>query len=317
MSAGRDDESRDPWPDYCRRRLIAAILGAADLFPHPGEDESERVHEARKALKEARALAKLMAGVVGPLAYDVLRELEAARRKMGRARDLDVMPAALASLGGRVESRVVDALVHVIASERDQARAAHREIDVGAQVARLRAIARSLDSWNLVDIDLFDIVRSLRNAYRRARRRGRLALASGEPSELHGLRAAVVDLGHYFAILEPAWPAHFLAFGQEFRRMREQLGKHNDLTVLGEFAASRPEISPIEGEALALAIDRRQKRLVRRAERQFARLFAERPSAFFDRISAYLENPLGALSETRGLKDSVTSIRQSARHRDR
>ncbi|HLW93195.1 MAG TPA: CHAD domain-containing protein [Roseiarcus sp.] len=295
MPAGGDDKSRDPWPDYCRRRLIAAILGAADIFPHPGEDESERVHEARKALKEARALAKLMAGVIGPPAYEALRELEIARRRMGRARDLDVMPGALASLGGRVESRVVDALGRAIASERDHARAAHREVDVGAQVARLRAIARGVDSWNLVQIDLFDVVRSLRNAYRAARRRGRLALASGEPSELHALRASIVDLGHYFVIFEPAWPAHFTAFGHEFRRMREQLGKHNDLTVLAEFAASRPEISPVDGEALASAIEKRQKRLARRAERQFARLFAERPSALFDRISAYLENPIGDL----------------------
>src|SRR5271170_7728750 len=129
MAAGGNDRSGDPWPEYCRRRLVAAILGAADLFPHPGEDEGERIHEARKALKEARALAKLMAGVVGPPAYEALRELEAARRRMGRARDLDVMPGALASLGGRVESRVIDALGQAIVAERDHARAAHREID--------------------------------------------------------------------------------------------------------------------------------------------------------------------------------------------
>src|ERR1700733_14636461 len=110
----REEEKDDHWPEALRRRLIAAILGAADLFPHPGEDESERVHESRKALKEARALARLMTGVVGPPAYDALRELESARRRMGRARDLDVMPDALASLGGRLESKLVEALGQAI-----------------------------------------------------------------------------------------------------------------------------------------------------------------------------------------------------------
>jgi CHAD domain-containing protein len=291
MAKEQDEESSDRWPEMIRRRLIEAILGAADLFPHPGEDESERIHESRKALKEARALAKLMTGVVGPPAYEALRELEGARRRMGRARDLDVMPDALASLGGRIESRLVEALGQAIATERVGARAAHREIDAGAQIARLRALARGIEAWRLADIDLFDIARSLRDLYRMARRRGRQSLASGDPHELHELRAAVVDLGHCFSALEPAWPAHFAAFAQEFRRMREQLGKHNDLTVLAEFAASCKEVSQAQGQALSSAVERRQKRLQKRAQRLFDRLFAERPNALFERIAAYMENP--------------------------
>jgi CHAD domain-containing protein len=291
MAVGGNERARDPWPEHCRRHLIAAVLGAADLFPHPGDDEGERIHESRKTLKEARALAKLMAGAVGPPAYEAQRELEAARRRTGRARDLDVMPGALASLGGRVGSGVIDALGHAIAGERSQAHAAHREIDVGAQVGRLRAVARAIEAWDLGEADLFDITRALRNAYRAARRHGRLALSSGEPGEVHRLRAAIVDLGHYFTVLEPAWPAQFSAFGQEFRRLREQLGKHNDLAILAEFAASCADVSPAESEALVKAIEGRQKRIVRRSQRQFERLFAERPSALHARISAYLENP--------------------------
>jgi CHAD domain-containing protein len=286
-----EEEKSDPWPEALRRRLIAAILGAADVYPHAGEDESERIHESRKALKEARALARLMTGVVGPPAYDALRELESARRRTGRARDLDVMPDALASLGGRLESKLVEALGQAIARERIGVSAAHREIDVNAQIARLRALARTVETWDLADADLFDIARSLRDLYRAGRRRGRQALASVDPHELHELRAAIVDLGHCFAALEPAWPALFAAFAQEFRRMREQLGKHNDLTVLAEFAASREEVSPTQGETLARAVGRRQKRLEKRAQRLFDRLFAERPNALFERIAAYMENP--------------------------
>jgi hypothetical protein len=291
MSSWRDEDSRDPWPELCRRRLIAAVLAAADLFPHPGEDESERIHEARKALKDARALAKLMTGVVGSPAYDALRELESARRRLGRARDLDVMPDALASLGGRIEGRLVKTIGEAIANERDQARHAHREIDAAAQIARLRALARALETWDLSDVDLYDVARALRGLYRAARRRGKQALASGDPHELHELRAAIVDLGHCFAALEPAWPAHFGAFAHEFRRMREQLGKHNDLTILAEFAVSCENVSQADGHVLSRAIDRRQKRLAKRAQRLFDRLFAERPNALFERIAAYMENP--------------------------
>jgi hypothetical protein len=295
MPAEDDVKIYGRWPDLLRRRLATAILGAADLFPHPGEDESQRVHDVRKALKEARALARLMTGVVGPPAYDALRELESARRRMGRARDLDVMPNALASLGGHVEGRLIDALGAAIALEREQARQAHREVDAGAQIARLRGLARTVDEWDLSDADLFDVARSLRALYRAARRRGKHAVVSDDPHELHELRASIVDLGHCFAALEPAWPAHFAAFAQEFRRMREQLGKHNDLTVLAEFAASREEVSPAQNDALTKAVARRQKRLGKRVQKLFDRLFAERPNALFERIAAYLENPIARL----------------------
>ena len=96
---------RVSWPEHCRRRLIGAILEAADLFPHSGDDIGTRIHDARKALKEARAAAKLFAIAIGSPAYEAVSALEAARRKLGRARDLDVMPAALASLGTAIDSK--------------------------------------------------------------------------------------------------------------------------------------------------------------------------------------------------------------------
>lgn len=312
MATSREEAS-DPWPGFWRRRLIAAILAAADAFPFPDQDDGARIHQARKTLKDARALAKLMTGVIGPPAYDALRELESARRRLGRARDLDVMAEAVASLGGQIDDRLVETLGKAILDEREQARAAHREIDAAAQIARLRALARALEAWDLTAVDLFDIARSLRDLYRAARRLGKQALASADPRELHELRVVIVDLGHCFDALEPAWPAHFAAFAHEFRRLREQLGRHNDLTLVSDFAASRSEVSPDQIEALSRAIERRQKRLAKRAQRLFDRLFAERPNALFERVAAYMENPT-ARPKSRPMDSGPSAPRPAARH---
>jgi CHAD domain-containing protein len=311
MATRRAASASDPWPGFWRRRLIAAILAAADAFPHPGQDDGKRIHEARKTLKEARALAKLMTAMIGPPAYDALRELDSARRRLGRARDLDVMAEALASLGGQIDDRLVETLGEAIAGERNAARAAHREIDAAAQIARLRALARAVEAWDLAAFDLFDLARSLRDLYRAARRRGKKALADADPRELHELRVAIVDLGHCFDAIEPAWPAHFAAFAHEFRRLREHLGRHNDLTVLGDFAVARDDIAPAEKEALSRAIARRQKRLAKRAQRFFDRLFAERPNALFERVAAYMENPTASMS--RSADSGLSAPRRAAR----
>jgi len=283
---------RVSWPEHCRRRLIGAILEAADLFPHSGDDIGTRIHDARKALKEARAAAKLFAIAVGPPAYEAVSALEAARRQIGRARDLDVMPAALASLGAAIDAETSARLSRAIAFEREVARHAHRNIDVAAQTAQLRELARSIEDWDLSShAAAGHLLKALRNAYRTARRHGRLALASGDAHELHQLRIQVIDLGHHFSALEPTWPAMFVAIGADFHRMRQLLGEHNDLTVLAEFAVARPDLSLVQLTDLALKVERRQKQLARRARKQFERLFAERPGALEHRLAIYLEYP--------------------------
>src|SRR5579872_4573270 len=139
----------DPWPEHCRRLLVAFILEAADLFPHSGEDSGTRIHDARKALKAGRATARLFAAAIGPPAYEAVSALEAARRQLGRARDLDVMPAALASLGTAVDSKTSARLARAIAFEREVARHAHRNIDAAAEIAQLRQLARSIEGWDV------------------------------------------------------------------------------------------------------------------------------------------------------------------------
>ena len=283
---------RDPWPEHCRRRLIAAILSAADLFPRSGEDEASRIHDARKALKQARAAARLFAVAVGPPAYEAISALEAARRETGRARDLDVMPAALASLGAAVDADTMARLNRAIAFEREVARHAHRGIDVAAKVTQLRDLAHSIEDWDIAsDAAPAQLLKALRAGYRTARRHGRRALRSGDAHELHLLRAQIVDLGDHFIALQPAWPTLFTTMGEEFQRMRRQLGEHHDLTVLAEFAVGRPDLPLSQMTDLALQVERRQKKLTRRAREAFERLFAERPSALEHRLAAYLRYP--------------------------
>ena len=108
---------------------------------------------------------------------------------------------------------------------------------------------------------------------------------------MHALRVRVVDLVHQLGVFEPAWPAMMRATTRELQRLRTALGDHNDLTVLAEFAAARPELTPEQKVAVAVLIAKRRRPLARRAAQLYARLFAERPSAFERRLAATIENP--------------------------
>ena len=79
--------------------------------------------------------------------------------------------------------------------------------------------------------------------------------------------------------------------------MRRHLGEHHDLTVLAEFAIGRPDLSLNQLTDLALKVERRQKKLARRARKEFERLFADRPSALEHRLAAWLQFPKTRINE--------------------
>jgi len=267
------------------------MLEAAEFFPHSGQDDIERIHFARRALKKARALARLFASSADPAAYDVISALDAARRTIGRARNLDVMPDVLKRLDGEVEAATSQQVGDAIAVEREVARLAHREIDVLTLAGQLRALARSIEARDLGQTSSASLLTIVRATFRGARRLGRKAFDDGAAGELHEVRGFVVDLGHQLASLKAAWPAMFLAMGAELNKLRQLLGDHNDLAMLGEFANSRGDLAPARMSDLAVKIERRQARLARRAKAPFARLFTERPGAFERRLAACLDHP--------------------------
>jgi len=277
------------WPPHCRAALARALRLASRQFPRAGEDEAARVHDVRKTLKGAAGLARLFADLVGAPAEATVDAINAARRKVGRARDLDVLPGVIGSLDLPAESR--DALIVAIAEQREAARRAHHEIDVSGLAAELRALAEAVEAWDVETAGARPLIAALRRSYRSARRRGEAALPVGAPRELHALRIRVVDLVHQLGVFEPAWPAMMRATMRELQRLRTALGDHNDLTVLSEFAAARPELTPEQKVAVAVLIAKRRRPLTRRAAQLYARLFAERPSAFERRLAATIEYP--------------------------
>jgi CHAD domain-containing protein len=277
------------WITHGRLALAQSLEEAAELYPRPGEDGANRVHESRRALKRAASIARLFAPIVGSPAYAALDAVDTARRQVGRARDLDILPGVLASL--ECDAATTDVLMRAIAVERGKERGEHAEVDFARAEARLREAAADVGEWDLRAGTIEALLQSLRLSYRAAKRSGRAAWVSGDADDLHELRSRVVDLGHQFELFEIAWPAMFLAFGEELQKLRRALGSHNDLTVLGEFALARRELPAESAETLVALALRRRKPQERRAAAQFERLFAERPGAFARRIAAYLANP--------------------------
>jgi CHAD domain-containing protein len=280
----------DAWPQYCRAALIRSVGAAGKRFPGPGEEAPERVHDVRKTLKQARALARLFLPCVGEPARVTIAALAATRRQIGRARDLDVMALRLKRLAPPPE--VAAPLLAAIQRERAAARRARRGLSAKAPRARLGAIVKRLEGWDVSAVGTEAIVAAVARTYRQARRRGRLAFKSDEPAALHAFRARVVDLRYQLALLACAWPEALNAQAEGLDELREALGDHHDLHVLAQFAAARGDLKPEALKDLGGRTAAKQKKLRRRAQAEFDRLFAETPGAFAARLAAYLARPV-------------------------
>src|SRR5277367_2485138 len=236
----------DAWPQHCHAALVRSVSAAAARFPGPGEEAPERVHDVRKTLKEARAITRLFLHCVGEPGRVTIAALAATRRQIGRARDLDVMALRLKRL--EPPSEVSEPLMAAIARARQAAQRARRGLSVSAPRARLNAIVRRVDGWDLTAVGTEEIVDAVARTYRQAQRRGRRAYDSDDPVALHAFRARVVDLRYELALLSCAWPEALNAQAEALNELRELLGDHHDLHVLAEFAVERGGAAP---EALA------------------------------------------------------------------
>ena len=290
-ASGRSPVSslRTRWTVRAQTALVSALRQAAEQFPHPGYDGATQIHESRKALKLSASLARLFVPVMTQEAYRALEVIDGARRKVGRARDLDILPGVLGTL--RCNPATRDELMRAIAIERGRVRQDHADIDAPGLTSSLQEHAELVNGWDLSFVDTEALTGCLRHSYRSAKRRGRIAWSSGDADDLHSLRLRVVDLGHQLALLTPAWPAMIGATTAELHKLRQSLGDYNDLTVLGEFALSRREVTSEAIEEFVALVLRKRRPLERRARSQFERLFAERPGAFGRRIACYLAHP--------------------------
>jgi CHAD domain-containing protein len=267
--------------------LVGLELGA------PGA--ADAVHAARKSIKKARAVVRLGAGGVPGKAR---RAADVALRDAGRSiagtRDADVMIATVDALSVSAsdhaqESAPLWAEVRgVLVEARDnRLRGLHGDpTPLGAACCLLNGALEGIQSWD-VDGRGFEILRpGLKGTYRDGRRALRATGEELTAEAMHEWRKRVKDHWYHLRVLRPLWPRVLKPSAGQASRLAELLGCDHDLAVL----VATVEEGPFDALAVREVTQRavlRQAVLRRKALPLGARLYAERPSPFADRIQAW------------------------------
>jgi CHAD domain-containing protein len=266
--------------------------GASARRPGASAGVVARVHDARTALKKVRALARLVAPVIGRAARDAERELRDVGRALSVVRDAEVL---VDTFEGVRRSSGVRAGRELAAARKtlDKRLKEHLGALAGARqrslAARLSRAQRQVTGWLPDDDRWRTLGPGLVNQYRRGRKRMAKAYARETSHAFHAWRRAAKTLRHQMQALEPLWPAELDAQRAALERLGDLLGEEHDLAVLAETLREERLFlgdDPACRQFLA-AIEKRQHELRAEARPLGDRLYAETPTSWARRVRAY------------------------------
>ena len=274
------------------RASAGAVLAAARTpIADPERPSRDAVHEFRRSMKQWRALMRL----IEPMVADATRLRHEARdraRALASARDgqsalnalddlakhgLTLSERTVASIGGRLEALRAS-------EERSVLAAAARE----GILAWLDTAAETVEGWPLETVHFSDVAAGLTAGYRAARRLAAAQWPEASGADMHELRRRVVDHRYQMDLVEPLWPRFARMWTEEAERLRDRLGRFQDLEVLERLAGPHQPLAPWRSRLTPPCTEQKTK-LSRRAARLAARLFAERPKAFRRRLETLWE----------------------------
>jgi len=263
-----------------REQLDRAI---AELSEGINSDPARAVHEARKAIKQERALLRLARGTLRPgqrrRENAALRE---AARALSQTRDADVLPATVERLAERFAGQLPARTFTTIARQLTPRRQP-QPLDHGA-VGELGAIRLRVEEWELRRGGWSAIQSGLESSYRRGRRALRRARGSRSSEDLHAWRKRVKDLWYQERLLAEVCGPAVDGHAREAHWVADLLGEDHDLELLRGALRERPMPAAVDVEAVLALIEHRRDELQREAFALGARLFAERPGSFRRRM---------------------------------
>lgn len=249
------------------------------------------LHEARKQLKRARAELRLLREVFGETQYRKLNTaLRDSARPLSDARDAQVLVLTLKSLAKNDRSlqRKLAPLLRGLRIEQSkhETAAVKRVVPVRKRLERLRSTAKRLrahqSGWP-------PIAASLKRTYRRGRKALILAKTDSSPENLHEWRKQVKYYFHQLEVLERLAPRYVAKRATGLHTLADHLGDDHDLFVL------RARISRTTDEELDDAcrleltkrIDRKRRKLQRKALSLGSKPYAENPKSLEMRLAHY------------------------------
>lgn len=271
-----------------RERIDKAIGEVED------PDRVAAVHAVRKRCKQIRGVLRLVRPQLQET-YDIENAwYRDTARLVSHIRDSQSIVASfddlLASLERPLDRAASGAMRRYLTRLRKRA---HDQDELRKRLAELRDRLRQgkarLVSWRLADGGFDAVDDGLRTTYSRGRKAMKAVRGSPCTETIHEWRKRVKDHGYHVRLLRCVWEGAMKARQREVDELSDLLGDDHDLSVLRDTLLSGPHElgGPKTLQTVLGLIGQRQAELRTQAEVLGARIFAEKPRRFAERIESY------------------------------
>lgn len=278
-----------------RRTALERLGKAREALSLPPEHHALGIHEARKRLKEVRALLRLVREPLGDTFAQENRRLRDINRKLSAMRDASALveswdalaqvePALFAK---RPIQSVRKRLVMRVEGGGKTVAEVHQVLnEVLADVA---AAEEAVHVWPLPGKGFALVAGGLQRTSADGRKALAAAASSATDAHLHDWRKRVKDHWYHTRLLRRAWPAAFKVRTAMLKDLSELLGQDHDLSMLQELLDSEPALfgAARQRQQLIEIVGQRRSYLQREAFRQGRLLYAESPKALRKRWQRY------------------------------
>jgi CHAD domain-containing protein len=270
------------------RGVARDILTEARTAIETEKSDAEAVHDFRRAMKRWRALLRLLEPFIGPEARQMRDEARDLARALAGARNAQSALDALADLehhGLALSPRSVAGLRRRIEEIRRSAETTLNGDMRQRLASALDQASAIVERWPLHTLTFDDVADQLARFYRDARRLLPADWHAAEGEDLHELRKRVVTHRYQIDIIEPLWPRFVKMWSGEAQRLRDRLGRHQDLLMLESLTAPHQPLARWRSR-LGPAIAERRAAHVAAAARIATRIFVDKPNALRRRLDA-------------------------------
>lgn len=286
-------ENHEPFFDAIHRIAYEQTDQAIALLADD-QDIHESIHETRKTFKRLRALLRLVRDNLPAETYRLEnRFYRDSGRQLADLRDVTSLMEALDRLlEQHPEERLKEAILENKASLDEKREAIAKQFRTeklpGQVKANLQIAQKRIPEWAFSHSGKQAFLRSIPRIYKRGRNAMGAAYKKRKDEDFHEWRKNVKYLWHQLQVVEKIWKTEMKALIKSLKSLSDDLGEDHDFTLIKEHVKNGSlqfpdEIKPVLDEQLA------QEQQIRRKKAYYLgrRLYAEKPSAFGERLYEY------------------------------
>jgi CHAD domain-containing protein len=298
----------EPVPEGIKRISLEQIDRALDRLSVKTRNRDRAVHEARVCFKKIRALLRLVYGEFGRDTFRLQNsEYRDLGRKLAKTRDTVVVAGTLEELVHDFNKELAHSDIKTLRKRLRRSKAdqhSHRKQTLSEVAEELSSARQRVETWPIKSDGFSALHAGLKRVYKRGRGGFELARVERTTENLHEWRKQVKYLWYQVCVLNPMWPKPLDILADELSKLADFLSEDHDLAMLSRAAIEQAQTlgDPAEVENLILLIDQRRIFLQTKAVALGARVYAEKPKAFVNRMQGYWEawrpaSPIGQVHD--------------------